>query len=285
MSLQHRRLLQLFAVLAAWAVIVVARLAYIQIVRHADYVAKAKGQQERTLELAPVRGAIRDVRGRILAESVAAESIYADPQAIADRRAAARVLAGPLRMNARDIEQKLAGGGAFVWLARQLPLDVAAQIKNLRVPGIYTFEEQRRSYPRGVLAANVVGYAGVDGNGLAGIEHSFDRWVRGKPGKVTLLRDARRSTYLVGAEGANRPVDGNDVVLTIDAVIQFITKRALGRAVDAYPALGGAATGMDPNDGAILAMASVPTFDPNRFGDFPPPARATPNLQDGHEPA
>ncbi|HEY6140624.1 MAG TPA: penicillin-binding transpeptidase domain-containing protein [Thermoanaerobaculia bacterium] len=284
MNLSNRRLLQLFAVLAAWAIIVVARLAYIQIVRHADYVAKAKGQQERTLELAPVRGAIRDVRGRILAESVAAESIYADPQAIADRRAAARALAGPLRMNARDIEQKLAGGGAFVWLARQLPLDVAGQIKNLHVPGIYTFEEHRRSYPRGMLAANVVGYAGVDGNGLAGIEHSFDRWVRGKPGKVTLLRDARRSMYLVGAEGANRPVDGNDVVLTIDAVIQFITERALQHAVDEYRAAAGAAIVMDPNDGAILAMASVPTFDPNRFGDFPPAAWRNRNVQDAYEP-
>jgi len=284
MTLQQKRLLQLFAFLAAWAVVLVGRLVQIQLVRHADYVARAQRQQERTIELAPVRGAIRDARGRILAESVAAESIYADPQAVVDRRAAALALAGPLQMNARDIEQKLAGGGGFVWIARQLPLEVAAEVKKLRVPGIYGFEEHRRSYPRGTLAANVIGYAGVDGNGLAGIEHSFDMYVRGKAGKVTLLRDARRGMYLVGGEGANRAVDGHDVVLTIDSVIQFITERALQRAVDQYHAAGGAAIVMDPRDGTVLAMASAPTFDPNRFGDFGPAAWRNRNVQDAYEP-
>jgi cell division protein FtsI (penicillin-binding protein 3) len=286
MTLSQKRLLQLFAFLAAWAIVVVARLVQIQLVRHADYVARAQRQQERTIELAPVRGAIRDARGRILAESVAAESIYADPQAIVDRRAAARSLASvaALHVSARDLEAKLAGGGGFVWIARQLPLDVAAEVKRLRVPGIYSFEEHRRSYPRNTLAANVIGWVGVDGNGLAGIEHSFDSYVRGKAGKVTLLRDARKSMYLVGGEGANRPVDGHDVVLTIDSVIQFITERALQRAVDEYHAAGGAAIVIDPSDGAILAMASAPTFDPNRFGDFPPAAWRNRNVQDAYEP-
>lgn len=284
MNLQQKRLLQLFAVLAAWAIVVIARLAQIQLVRHGEYVARAQRQQERTLDLAPVRGAIRDAHGRVLAESVAAESIYADPQAVVDRAAAARALAGPLQMNARDIEQKLAGGGGFVWIARQLPLEVTAEVKKLKVPGIYAFQEHRRSYPRGTLAANVIGYVGLDGNGLAGIEHSFDGYVRGKAGKVTLLRDARKSMYLVGAEGANRPVDGHDVVLTIDSVIQFLTERALQRAVETYHAAGGAAIVMDPSDGAILAMASAPTFDPNRFGEFPPAAWRNRNVQDAYEP-
>ncbi len=284
MSLQQKRLLQLFAVLAAWAVVVVFRLAQIQLVRHGEYVARAQRQQEHTIELAPVRGTIRDARGRILAESIAAESIYADPQAVADRRAAARALAAPLHLNARDIEAKLANGGGFVWIARQLPLEVAAEVKRLHVPGIYTFEEHRRSYPRGTLAANVIGYVGVDGQGLAGIEHSFDSYVRGRAGKVTLLRDARKGMYLVGGEGANRPVDGHDVVLTIDSVIQFLTERALQRAVDEYHAAGGAAIVMDPSDGAILAMASAPTFDPNHFGDFSPAAWRNRNVQDAYEP-
>jgi len=284
MTIQQRRLVQLFAFLAAWAIVIVFRLAQIQLVRHAEYVARAQRQQERTIELAPVRGAIRDARGRVLAESIAAESIYADPQAVADRRAAARALAAPLHLNARDIEAKLANGGGFVWIARQLPLEVAAEVKRLHVPGIYTFDEHRRSYPRGTLAANVIGYVGVDGQGLAGIEHSFDSTVRGRAGKVTLLRDARKGMYLVGGEGANRPVDGHDVVLTIDSVVQFLTERALQRAVDEYHAAGGAAIVMDPNDGAVLAMASTPTFDPNHFGDFPAAAWRNRNVQDAYEP-
>ena len=213
---------------------IVARLVQVQIVRHDDYVARAQRQQERTLALNPVRGSILDAQGRVLAESVAAESVYADPQAITDRRAAAKALAviKELDMTAAEIAQKLGSDGGFVWIARQLPLEITARIRALRIPGIYFLEEHRRSYPRGMLAANVIGYVGVDGHGLAGVEHSFDSFVRGHAGKVTLLRDARRGMYLVGGEGLNRPVDGNHVVLTIDSVVQFIAERALARAVD-----------------------------------------------------
>src|SRR5437868_15189714 len=113
MNVSHRRLIQLFAFLAAWGVVVAARLVQVQLVRHDEYVARAQRQQERTLELSPVRGSILDVRQRVLAESVAAESVYADPQAVIDARAAAKALAAIplLHMSAREIEAKLSGGG------------------------------------------------------------------------------------------------------------------------------------------------------------------------------
>jgi cell division protein FtsI (penicillin-binding protein 3) len=284
MNLNHRRLLQLFAFLAAWAVVAIARLVQVQIVRHDYYVNKAQRQQERTLALSAVRGAILDRRGRVLAESVSAESIYADPQSIGDRKATARVLAVALHEDARELDAKLGSNSSFVWIARQLPLDVALEAKKLKLPGIYFLDEHRRSYPRGMLAANVVGYVGLDGQGLGGIEHSFDAFVRGKAGKVTLLRDARRGMYLVGGEGANRPVDGNDVVLTIDSIVQFIAERSLQKAIDKYHALGGSVIVMDPRDGSILAMASSPTFDPNHFGDFAPESWKNRNVQDMYEP-
>lgn len=286
MTLSQKRLLQVFAFLAAWAVVVVARLVQVQIFRHDDYTNRAVRQQERTLALNPVRGSIFDSRLRILAESVSAESVYADPQAIADPRATAKRLASvhALGMTERTIAEKIASDSGFVWIARQLPLNVAAEVRELKLPGIYFLEEYRRSYPRGTLAANVVGYVGVDGEGLAGVEHSFDSFVRGHAGRVTLLRDARRGVYLVGGEGANRPIDGNHVVLTIDSVIQFVTERALARAVGQYDAAGGSAIVMDPSDGAILAMSSIPTFDPNRFRDFPPVAWRNRNVQDMYEP-
>ncbi|HEX9458008.1 MAG TPA: penicillin-binding transpeptidase domain-containing protein [Thermoanaerobaculia bacterium] len=286
MSTSQKRLLQLFAVLAAWAVIVIARLVQIQLVRHGEYVIKAARQQERTLALQPVRGSIIDRNGRILAESIAAESIYADPQAIVDRGQTAKALASvtALQMDAREIATKLTSASGFVWLARQLPLETTAAVKALKLPGVYFLDEHRRSYPRAMLAANVVGYAGVDGEGLAGIEHSFDAQVRGRAGRVTLLRDARRGMYLVGGEGPNRPIDGNDVVLTIDSVVQFIAERALGRAVEQYHAAGGVAIVMDPRDGRILAMASNPSFDPNRYRDFSPDERRNRAIQDQYEP-
>ena len=284
MPLQQKRLLQLFAILAAWGVIVVARLVQVQLVRHDHYVARAQRQQERTLALNAVRGSIFDSRKRVLAESVAAESIYADPQAIADKRAVAKKLADIIGTTPREIEAKLSADGSFAWIARQLPLETTREVRALNLPGIYFLEAHRRSYPRAMLAANVIGMVGVDGDGLAGIEHSFDRDIHGTPGKVTLLKDARKGMYLVGGEGANAPKDGHHVVLTIDSVIQFIAERALQNAVTKYRAVGGSVIVMDPNDGAILAMASAPTFDPNHFADFPPVAWRNRNLQDNYEP-
>ncbi len=286
MPLSRKRLLQIFALLAAWGVIVIVRLVQVQLVRHDHYVARAQKQQESTLALNPVRGSILDAKGRVLAESVAAESIYADPQAVTNRRATAKQLASihALGLTAREIEAKLRGDGSFAWIARQLPLEVTAEVRKLALPGIYFIEAKRRSYPRATLAANVIGYTGLDGDGLGGIEHSFDEYVKGTPGKVTLLRDARRGAYLVGGDGANAPRDGHHVVLTIDSVIQFIAERALDRAMKQYRASGGSVLVMSPNDGAILAMASAPTFDPNRFREFPPAAWRNRNVQDLYEP-
>ncbi|HMC22746.1 MAG TPA: penicillin-binding protein 2, partial [Thermoanaerobaculia bacterium] len=286
MSISQRRLLQLFAILATWALIVLARLAQVQLLHHEAYVAKAQRQQERTLSLEPVRGSILDARGRVLAESVAAVSVYADPQAIVDSRATARALAQVpgLDLSADDIEDKLTSNGAFVWIARQLPREAGGAIRNLHLPGIYLLDAHRRTYPKGSLAANVVGYVGVDGQGLAGIEHSFETLVRGRAGKVTLLRDARKGMYLFAGDGANKPIDGDDVVLTIDSVVQFITERALARAVAQWHAAGGTAIVMDPTDGAILAMASVPNFDPNHFRDFPPMTWRNRTVQEIYEP-
>lgn len=284
MSTSNKRLIQIFAVLAAWAIVVTGRLIQVQLVRHDEYTNRALRQQERTLELSPVRGAILDARGRLLAESITAESIYADPQAMPNRQAVAAKLAPILRIPQRDIEARLRSDAGFVWIARQVPLEVAAVVRKLGIAGISFIEEHRRAYPRGSLAANVIGYVGVDGEGLGGVEVSFDSYVRGRAGRVTVLRDARRGMYIVGGEGVNRPVDGHHVVLTIDSVIQYIAERALTKAVDRYRASGGSAIVMDARDGSILAMASVPTFDPNHFRDFPAASWRNRNVQEIYEP-
>jgi cell division protein FtsI/penicillin-binding protein 2 len=157
-------------------------------------------------------------------------------------------------------------------------------VKELRISGIYSLREHKRSYPKGALLANAIGYVGVDGEGLAGIEHSWNRYVRGKPGRVTLLRDARRGMYLLGGEGANAAVDGMHVVLTIDEVIQYMAERSLQRVVRKYNAAGGSIVVADPNDGSILAMASLPTFDPNRYGQYPESVWRNPVIHDLYEP-
>lgn len=286
MAISNRRLIQVFALLAAWGIVVVGRLAQVQLARHDHYVSRAQRQQERTLDLNPVRGSILDTRGRVLAESVAAESIYADPQAITDRRAVAAKLAEVegIGATARELEARLRGNNSFAWIARQLPLEVTREVRSLGLPGIYFLEAHRRTYPRATLGASLIGYIGVDGDGLGGVEHTFNDYVKGTPGKVTLLKDARKGVYLLGGDGANRPRDGQHVVLTIDSVIQFIAERALNRAVQKHRAGGGSVIVMDPGSGDILAMASAPAFDPNRFREFSPAAWKNRNVQDLYEP-
>jgi cell division protein FtsI (penicillin-binding protein 3) len=286
MRTSRRRLVLLSLLLGGWTAAVTARLVQIQILRHDHYVNRATKQQERILALPPARGSILDSRGRILAESVAAESLYADPQAVTNPGDVATRLAAvrELGLSAGELEKKLRAPGEFVWIARQVNADVARRVQQLRLPGIYSLEEPRRSYPKGALAANLLGYVGIDGEGLGGIEHSWDRYVRGRPGKVTLLRDARRGMYLLGGEGANAAVDGLHVVLTIDEVIQFITERALHRAITRYRAAGGSVVVMDPKDGSILAMASRPTFDPNRYREFSSSSWRNQVVQNAYEP-
>lgn len=286
MSVPQRRLIIVGAFLTVWALVVVARLFHIQVARHEHYVARAARQQERTVSLSPTRGSIRDREGRTLAESVVAQSIYADPQTVTEPNRAAAALAAVdgIGLTEKELLKKLTGRGEFTWLARQVPDQVAERVRSLELTGVYLLEEHKRFYPKGQLAAPLLGYVSLDGDGLAGVEHSLDRYVRGRAGKVTLLRDARRGSYMVGGKGPNAPVDGMHVVLTIDEVIQFISERALRRAIEQYRASAGSVVVLEPSSGKVLALASWPTFDPNRFRDFPSSSWRNRAVQDLYEP-
>jgi cell division protein FtsI (penicillin-binding protein 3) len=283
MTVHHRRLIQLSAFLAAWLIVVVCRLAQVQLARHDEYVARALRQQERIINVNPIRGSIADAQGRLLAESVAAESIYADLQYVSDVKRTAMALASvrALGLTPTEAERRLRVNGE---IARQIPPPAAAEVRRLKLPGIYSLSEFRRVYPKGSLGANLIGFVSTDGQGLAGVEHSFDEHVRGRSARVTVLRDARHGRYLVGGPKADAAVEGSSVQLTIDSVIQFFAERALRRAIDRYSAAGGCAIVMDPNDGRILAMASDPSFDPNRPRDSAQSAWRNRCVQDLYEP-
>jgi cell division protein FtsI (penicillin-binding protein 3) len=285
-TIQRWRMIFLFAALTAWGLVVVARLAQIQLVRHEDYVQRAVRQQERTVALAPFRGSIFDSRGRLLAESIVVHSLYADPRSIGDPSEAVERISAieGLAVRADVLRTRLSRGSEFAWLARQVDDQIHSKVMDLGLPGIHAVEEHRRSYPNEALLANVLGIVGIDGEGLAGIEHSLDRFVRGRAGVVTLLRDARRGVYMMEPVGPNAPVNGLNLVLTIDEVIQYVTERALARAVESSRASGGTAIVVDPRDGAILAMASYPSFDPNRFRDYPQSNWKNSVVQDVFEP-
>ncbi len=277
----RRRLLHLMGMLVAWMLLVGGRLVYVQIAQHGFWRAQAERQQRRAIRVAPVRGTIYDRAGRELAKSIEAPSIFAVPSEIEDLERTVRELSRALQMEPRLLRERLSERREFVWVKRKVTPEEATAVKALGLPGIHFVTENKRLYPQGELAAHVLGYAGIDEVGLEGIEFAYDREIRGEESTVFVYRDARGRTY----ERIQRPVArGHDLVLTLDATIQFHTERELLRAVRQTRARSGVAIVLDPRSGEILALANAPTFDPNAFAKAPAEARRNRAIRDLYEP-
>lgn len=268
-----------------WASVVVARLGQLQLAEGSHYRARAQRQQERRIEVSPLRGSIFDRAGRPLAVSVDVSSVYAIPDDVKDAAQTARVLARHLDVAEPVILARLTQKRGFVWIARKIDQPTATAIRQAKIPGIHLVAETKRFYPKGSLAAGVLGFVGLDDKGLAGLEHFYDSTIRGKPGEVIALTDARRSTY-GEAEVANGrpPQEGASLVVSIDSGIQFAAEQAISEAVTESQARSGVAIVLDPSDGSVLAMAMAPGFDPNDYGSYPPETRRNHAIADAHEP-
>jgi cell division protein FtsI/penicillin-binding protein 2 len=279
---------QIVVVLAAlWLIAIAVRLFALQVVRHDHYEDKAERQQRTAVELDPPRGTIYDAHGRELAVSVQVDSAWADPSDVRDPAGTARALARVLDLDARDVETLAARLGRksdFVWVARKLDPPVAQAVRDLALPGIRFLQESKRYYPMRSLAAQVLGYVGTDNRGLAGLELVYDRQVAGRPGRRTLLRDARRGKVVAPGLAFSDPEPGRDLHLTLDATIQHIVERELERAVEERHAKSGSMVLLDPATGAVLAMATYPSFDPNQYGRYPSSRWRNRAIMDAYEP-
>jgi len=257
-----KRGLLLGGLLAFWMLGLVARLYYFQVIKYLDLLARAQRQQQRTIEIAPQRGAILDRQMNPLAMSLGVDSVYAIPNEIPDPAMVAKLLAPTLGLDRSDLLGRFQAFRTFCWVKRKATDEEATRVRGLNLKGIYFQREPKRFYPKGELAAPVLGYAGLDDRGLAGLEYSLDAQIRGRPGKVLLASDARhRSFYSTEWPGRS----GKNVVLTLDEKVQYIAEKELSAAVRKTQAAGGVAIVQNPNTGEILAMASEPTFDPNEF--------------------
>ena len=246
------------------------RLLWLQVLQPAHWVTIARRQHLHVVELPPLRGNILDRRGKPLALSIRLTSVFADPHHVKSPSLTARRLAPVLRRPVSEIEERLSRRDrGFVWLARRIPNQAAAQIRAMRLAGVDFVMEPLRAYPHGYLASHVLGCAGLDAQGLEGMELAFDKYLKGEPGWRWMARDARRRP--VGAWDAPTvaPRDGLDLVLTLDTTIQFIAERALDEAFEKWHAKGAVIIVMDPMTGEILALANRPTFDPNQFSQVP----------------
>ncbi|MES2394346.1 MAG: penicillin-binding transpeptidase domain-containing protein [Acidobacteriota bacterium] len=251
-----------------WVTAIGGRLLWLQVVRHHDFMEKAQRQQQRTFEVAPRRGVLYDRNLKPLAMTVLVDSVYAVPSEVGDNRASeAALLAKVVHTDPLDrftteqaILARMTDSRNFAWVARKLDPDTSSRVKELNLKGIYVQQEFKRFYPSGDLAAHVLGYVGTDDNGLGGLEREFDDELHGVPGHVLTAIDAKR--HVMGSE-ENEPNPGENLVLTIDAHIQFMAEKALDAQMAKVKALHGTVVVQDPNTGQILALAVSPRFNPN----------------------
>src|SRR3954469_25982397 len=227
----------------------------------------AEEQYLREIELPPRRGRILDRNGAELASTADVDSIYCNPRQLPDPRDAARRLARVLGLDRAELEKKLGQRRFFAWVKRKVTPDEVTAVKALGLPGLAFTREPRRFYPNRTLAATIMGHAGSEGNGLEGIELALDKHLRGTSASVQGMRDALgRDIALESSADAGdglATTSGSDVVLTIDRYLTFITERALAKGAEEHHAKAAIAMVMDPRSGEVLAMASVPTYNPN----------------------
>ena len=280
-----RRLVVAAAVLLAWSAAIEARLVYLQVFQHDELLSRAERQQMRTVAAPAKRGEILDRAGRVLAYSVDAESIYAVPTEIDDPGKAADALCDALDDCAPKERQVLAErirkGRSFVYVRRQASPDQARRVSELQLEGVGFMKENRRFYPNKELAAHLLGYVGLDNSGLGGIEATYDSLIKGRAGTVLIQTDARRHAF---SRTEKLPTAGATLELTIDQYLQHIVERELKVGVEENRAASGSAVVMDPATGEILALANVPTFNPNSFRQFPEAQRRNRAIQDLYEP-
>ncbi|MGH9466927.1 MAG: penicillin-binding protein, partial [Terriglobales bacterium] len=277
----RHRLVSLQVVLVLWALAVLARLFWLQVLDHHRLELRADDQQQRIFTVRAHRGVIFDRNLTPLAMSLPVRSLYANPRQIADPAQEAHKLAAVLDLRRAPLAQSLASRRGFVWVARQVTAAEAQQVAALDLKGIYSMPASRRFYPMGKLAANVLGFVGVDGQGLAGLEYSFDRLLHGHNGRALEEVDAHGESY---SEVEQKPRQGGNLILTLDQNIQYIAQQALDKQVAAEHALRGIAVVQNPETGAILALAQSPSFDPDNYAAATANERGDSAVSEPYEP-
>lgn len=246
------------------------RLMYIQFFKSSWLAENAIDQRIRDIPVEAKRGIIYDRHGRELAVSVSTESVYAIPAEIRDADETAAKLAAILSLDGDKLAAKLKKRQAFTWIKRKIDVESALAIKKLSLPGIGLTQENRRYYPKDNLAAHILGFTGIDSQGLDGVEMTFDSYLKGRAGSIVVEYDARGREIPYATHRFVPPVEGHNIYLTIDTVIQQIIERDLDRVMKDTQAKAATIIVMNPHTGEILALANRPDYNPNQFADFSP---------------
>lgn len=257
-----------FLFFLSFLIFCIGRLLYIQFFNSAYLADIARKQHNFFVELEPLRGVIYDSNLKPQTLNLPADSLYASPNSIKDKEkdSIIRLLPNVLNLKGEYLRERLSRKKSFIWLGRKLTPEQSAAVRKLNLKGLGFVRETKRSYPNTYLASQIIGFAGLDNTGLEGIELNLDKYLRGMPGWAIFLRDARQKRLDIW-EKMVFPKDGDDIVLTIDQVVQYIAERELDKAFKQYHAKGASIIVMDPHTGRILALANRPTYDLNEHGN------------------
>jgi cell division protein FtsI (penicillin-binding protein 3) len=256
-------LLSLFLVLF---IALITRAYQIQVLNGQSLKARADRQHTATLRVESERGIIFDRNGEKLAVSVLSDSVCADPSKIEDTKGTAAKLATILNVDGKTLLKNMSGAKNFCWLARRITPDQTVLVEKLDLDGIFIIKEPKRFYPNGELAGHLIGFVGMDANGLEGLEFRFDENLKGQPEQLKWTRDAKGKRLYPRIDSAVAKQKGSvNLILTIDSRIQYLVESQLKAAVQSKGAKGGMAVVMDPKTGEILALANEKSFDPNNI--------------------
>ena len=281
--LVNRRIRLFLATLTLVFAGLVVRATWLQGVRAESLSSLGRTQHRENVTIPAGRGTIYDRKGVELALGERATTVYANPMQVAKPRAAAIAASRALGLDADRLYPTLADRSrGFVYVARQADPAQASALQRLKLPGLGFYAEERRSYPQRSVAAQVLGYVGIDGNGLAGLELQFDHELAGRPGKETLVKDPRGRVIDVQEEKAEVP--GRDLYLTLDHSIQSNAEEVLRATVRKWGAKSASAVVLDPRTGSILAMAVQPGYDANRYPSAPRDLQRNRAVTDTYEP-
>ena len=256
-----RQRLVLVLLLGAFLTLI-GRSLYLQAFNNEFLGDKGRARFERVIDISATRGRITDRHGDVLAVSTPVRSIWAIPEDAELAPAQARKLAALLEIDVREINRKLTSESGFVYVKRQLPPDLADRITALKLPGIYQKNEYRRYYPAGEVMAHMVGFTGIEDAGQEGIELAFNSQLSGKPGSRRVIKD-RRGNVVEDVESIHLPLEGRDIALALDSKVQYLAYSHLKQALEENRAKAGGVVVLDARSGEILALANLPSYNPN----------------------
>ncbi|MEW6609568.1 MAG: penicillin-binding transpeptidase domain-containing protein [bacterium] len=267
----RERILVFIIIISLISFFLIIRLFYIQLVQSRKMTGLAKGEHTKILQIELARGTIFDCNLQELAMSIEVDSIYSQPNRIERPYKTAIQLSNILGMNPTTLYKKLTHNSSFVWLKRKVEKKQSQKIRELNIKGIDFLKEYKRFYPKNHLGAHLIGFVGLDNEGLEGIESIYDKYLKAGINRLVVLKDGEGRTILCPQNNplVKKASNGNDIILTIDEIIQHHAEAELKNICEEQKAKSGSIIVMVPKTGEILAWAIYPFYNPNCFSQFP----------------